>query len=72
MFCYHVTLQAGICGPPLKKRQSVINGFDSLKVHTIYKGTIIWTINDDSGNPHRVEITNSIYVPKVREWLIIT
>ena len=55
---------------PLKKGWRVINGFEGTKVHTIYEGTINWTINDDFVNPHQIEIPNSLYVSKGRKRLI--
>ena len=54
----------------LKKGQCIINGIEGPKMHTIYEGTITWTINDDSGHPNWVEISNSFYVPKGRERII--
>ena len=54
---------------PLKKVHHVINGFEGSKVHKIYEGSITWKVNEDYGNPHQVEIPNSLYVPKVFEWI---
>ena len=42
----------------LKKGWRVINVFEGPKLHTIYEGTINWNINNNSGNPHQVEIHN--------------
>ena len=55
---------------PLKKRRRIINGFEGPMVHIIYEGTVYWTINDDSGHPHQIEVPNSLNVPKGRAWLI--
>ena len=38
-------------------------------MHKIYEGSITWKVNEDYGNPHQVEIPNSLYVPKVFEWI---
>ena len=54
----------------LKKERRVVNIFDGTKVHTIYKGTITWTINANTGHPYQVQINNSLYVPNGCERLI--
>ena len=54
----------------LLKGLHVINVFEGQKVHTICEVTIDWTINDNYGHPHQVEIPNSLYVPKGCEWII--
>ena len=38
-------------------------------MHTIYEGTIAWTINEDTGHNNRVEKPRSLYVPKGSERL---
>ena len=57
---------------PLKKGQRVINVFEGPKLHTIYEGTVVWTINDNIGHTHQVEITNYLYVTKGWERLTST
>ena len=54
----------------LKKGWRVINRFKGPKAHTIYQGTITWTINENTGNTHRAGIPNFLYFPNGREWLI--
>ena len=56
----------------LKNVWCVINGFEVPKVHTIYEVTIAWTIDDNSGHPHQVEIPNYLYVTKGCKRLIST
>jgi hypothetical protein len=34
------------------------------------KGTLVVTINDDNGNPHRIKIPNSLYLPGLRMCLL--
>ncbi len=34
------------------------------------KGTLVLTINDDTGKPHRVHIPNSLYLPGLRMYLL--
>jgi hypothetical protein len=59
---------------PLVEEKRVIRGFEGLKVYTIYKGTLlltiqdeVWilllTIQDDDGNVDEVRIPNSYHVP---------
>ena len=34
------------------------------------KGTLVLTINDDNGKPHRIKIPNSLYLPELRVCLL--
>jgi hypothetical protein len=48
---------------PLIEEIRVIHGFEGSKVYTIYKGTLLLTIQDDDGNVDKVRIPNSYHVP---------
>ena len=48
---------------PLIEEKRVIRGFEGAKVYTIYKGTLLLTIQDDHGHVDEVQIPNSYYVP---------
>ena len=54
----------------LKILWRIINRFEGSKVCMIYEGIIAWTIIDYYNHPHQVEMPNSFYYPKGREWLI--
>jgi hypothetical protein len=48
---------------PLVEEKRVIRGFEGSKVYTIYKGTLLLSIQDDDGVIDEVRIPNSYYVP---------
>jgi hypothetical protein len=48
---------------PLVEEKRVIRGFEGSKVYTVYKGTLLLTIEDDQGNIDEVRIPNSYHVP---------
>jgi hypothetical protein len=48
---------------PLIDEKRVIHGFKGSNVYTIYKGTLLLTIQDDDGNVDEVRISNSYHVP---------
>jgi hypothetical protein len=47
----------------LTEEKRVTCGFEGLKVYTIYKGTLLLTIEDDEGNIDEVKIPNFYHVP---------
>jgi hypothetical protein len=53
--------KADFVGPLIEKQ--VIRDFEGSKVCTIYKGTLLLTIEDDEGQIDEVKIPNSCYVP---------
>ena len=48
---------------PLIEEKRVIRGFEGSKVYTIYKGTLLLSIQDDDGVVDEVQIPNSYHVP---------
>jgi hypothetical protein len=55
---------------PLVEEKRVICGFEGSKVYTIYKETLLLTIEDDKGNMDGVKIPNSYHVPSCLYWII--
>ena len=54
----------------LKKESRCIRGFNGVKLHNIYKGTIKWFAEDDNGTVCELIIPDSFYVPNGEHRLI--
>ena len=55
---------------PLIKTQRAVRGYEGVKVHVMYQGTVKWTIEDNDGVKHDILIPGSFYVPDSHHRLI--